>query len=550
MNSSNNSVAPSRHSDSDMECGRPLPLSTGSPAAAEDQTMLDGQQAGLLKAAAGCRSPRRWPRRLLWTLICLVSLLTLYYQWENWRGARELKAAHARLIQRVGTDDPVVFAPPTIPDEQNFFALPVIEQWATKPLEHGSRFKGYDIPKDAFVPTNFTPPKLIEAEAGLPESVDWAAWSKSRDLQGETAAVVMNRELGDANGLLPKLAAGLSRPFACLKPGLREAFVASNNPISQAAIPNVGNLNSHMRDLTLHLRAAAHAGDAAKTQTTALVALRFFPESCAAHGVLVTALQSIATHRIAFDALHDALSCPVWDERGLTLLQAQLAKDDDLQIINRALMSETLWVHAMISQARRKRASFESDGLLEIFSWRKDDSQWWMWWRRASDWLLRLGPIGWLDSDNAAYIDQMLETIGPDSDTAWIEASSRTQAVRRRVADQSTAVFPLPNVRRWISCIGFPNIGSLYAAAAETLFHRRCLILACELEKHRIRHGGYPASLPEMKGFQVNDPARPKHPPGYRLEKGGYLLWSAGLDAIDDGGMADKDWLWRMKRTP
>jgi hypothetical protein len=415
-------------------------------------------------------------------------------------------------------------------------------RWST-----GAASEGYDIPKDAFVPANFTPPKLIEAEAGLPESVDWATWSKNRDLKGEPAAVVMNRELGDANGLLPKLAAGLTRPFACIKPSLREAFEASNNPISQAAIPNAGNLNSNMRDLTLHLRAAAHAGDAAKTQTTALVALRFFPESCAAHGVLVTALQSIATHRIAFDALHDALSCAVWDERGLTLLQAQLAKDDDLQIINRALMSETLWVHAMISQARRKRASFESDGLLEILSWRKDDFQWW---RRASDWLLRLGPIGWLDTDNAAYIDQMLETIGPDSDTAWIEASSRTQAVRRRVAEQSTAVFPLPNVRRWVSCIGFPNIGSLHGAAAETLFQRRCLILACELEKHRMRLGGYPDRLPELKGFVVNDPARPGQLPGYRLESNGYLLWSAGQDAVDDRGASDKDWLWHMKRAP
>lgn len=489
----------------------------------------------------------KWLRRLLWACICLVSLLTLYYQWENWRSARELKAAHARLIERIGTDDPVAFASPTIPDEQNFFALPVIEQWATKPLEHGSRFKGYDIPKDAFLPANFTPPKLIEAEAGLPESVDWAAWSKNRDLKSETAAVLMNRELGDANGLLPKLATGLSRPFACLKPSLREAFEASNDPISKAAIPNVGNLNSHMRNLTLHIRAAAHAGDAAKTQTTALVALRFFPESCAAHGVLVTALQSVATHRIAFDALQDALSCAVWDERSLTLLQAQLAKDDDIQIINRALMSETLWVHAMIAQARRKRAALESDGMLEIFSWRKDDSQSWM---RASDWLLRLGPIGWLDSDNAAYIDQMLETLGPDSATAWIEASSRTQAVRRRVADQSTAVFPLPNVRRWVSCIGFPNIGSLHGAAAETLFHRRCLILACELEKHRIRHGGYPASLPEMNGFEVSDPARPLQLPGYHLREDGYLLWSAGQDTVDDGGVASKDWLWRMKRTP
>jgi len=79
---------------------------------------------------------------------------------------------------------------------------------------------------------------------------------------------------------------------------------------------------------------------------------------------------------------------------------------------------------------------------------------------------------------------------------------------------------------------------------------RRCLILACELEKHRLRHGAYPAALPILSGFETHDPARPKQPPGYRLENGGYLLWSAGPDAKNDGGVTDKDWLWRMKRTP
>ena len=46
----------------------------------------------------------------------------------------------------------------------------------------------------------------------------------------------------------------------------------------------------------------------------------------------------------------------------------------------------------------------------------------------------------------------------------------------------------------------------------------------------------------------LDDPARPGHLPGFRLEKGGYLLWSAGPDAKDDGGVKDKDWLWRMKQ--
>jgi hypothetical protein len=64
----------------------------------------------------------------------------------------------------------------------------------------------------------------------------------------------------------------------------------------------------------------------------------------------------------------------------------------------------------------------------------------------------------------------------------------------------------------------------------------------------------FPASLDavkdDLKLFTLDDPARPGKPPGYRLERDGYLLWSAGPDAKDDGGVKDDDWLWRMTREP
>jgi len=44
----------------------------------------------------------------------------------------------------------------------------------------------------------------------------------------------------------------------------------------------------------------------------------------------------------------------------------------------------------------------------------------------------------------------------------------------------------------------------------------------------------------EDNDLTLDDPARPKHLPDYRLENGGCLLWSAGLDAGDDGGCRAK----------
>ena len=99
-------------------------------------------------------------------------------------------------------------------------------------------------------------------------------------------------------------------------------------------------------------------------------------------------------------------------------------------------------------------------------------------------------------------------------------------------------------MRRKISAMALPNIGTTFDVAAKTLFHRRCLIIACELEKHRLTHGAYPLSLDVVKDalrpFTIDDPAKPTQLPGYRLETDGYVLSS----------VRDKSWDWRMKRTP
>ncbi len=157
------------------------------------------------------------------------------------------------------------------------------------------------------------------------------------------------------------------------------------------------------------------------------------------------------------------------------------------------------------------------------------------------------GPIGWHDANVAFYADCMLDQLGPPSPEAWLTGGSRAEVVLRR----SKAENSWPNPRRILGAIAIPNVGNIAQAAAEMLFHRRCLIIACALEKHRMKHGTFPGSLDvvkdDVKLFQVTDPARSTIPISYRLESGGYLLWSAGPDAKDDGGTKDKDWLWRMK---
>ncbi len=490
----------------------------------------------------------RWWARLVWNhrtglaLVCLISLLTLYYQWENWRSARELKAAHQRLVERLGTDDMLAFASPTIPDEQNYFVLPVITQWATGELSKGSPFRRYVVPQDAFWPKNLRKPPIIGNEADGTSWLDWTTWLANRNLKGETPAVALNRELGEANGLLTQLAAGLGRPFACFKPSFREAVETAGENRSDTDIPDIRRINDNQQDLCLHLRCAAAAGDEVKARQVALISLRLFAESAAAHGTLVISLQSLACHGIAFKALQDALGHAVWDEASLHALQMQLTKINDLRMMEHAMCANTLWSFAIGIGIRNKR---DMDLFNQVYVYNAGH-------RTSSlsngvfNGAYAYGPAGWHDANLAFFIDGQLDAIGPEGETNLMSVDGRYASFRERLKNE----FP-GNPRRMLAAMISPQIGSVFTFAAKSLFHRRCLIIACALERHRMVHGSFPTTLEvvedELKLFAVNDPARPAQRPGYRLETNGYLLWSAGENLQDDGGQEEKDWLWRMK---
>ena len=477
-----------------------------------------------------------WNRRVAWTLVCVVSLLTLYYQWENRRSARELKEAHQRMVKRVGTDDWVALAAPGVPDEQNFFALPVVEAWM--PRDDG-RIR-YIIPKNVFLPAGFVKPEVLENETDGTSHVDFASWAAKRDLKDEKPEVVMNRELGDGNGLLPQLAAGLSRPFSAWKPAQREALTAAGANPYEAAQPNVGNINDTMRDLGLHLRCAAAAGDASKSRSTALILLRLFPESATSHHWLIGSLVSVAAHGLAFEALQDALGKPVWDSNSLRDLQLQLGKINDLEVLERG-MSMELMMGFGFGLFLRDSCLKGGDAVDMLNFGREEDA----WLSRLGNAATRLsyiyGPTGWHDANTAFYIEMFLGVLGPKGESGWLDAAARGDVVKKRRDDEYRQINW--NMRRKIGAVALPNIGNLWDAAAEVLFHRRCLIIACALERHRMEHGAYPASLDAVKAeltlFQVNNPAKPSQLPGYRLERDGYVFSS----------VPDKDWDWRMKRT-
>jgi len=77
---------------------------------------------------------RRWrlARRLLLAVAALVTLLALFYTVENWRGKRAWENCRRALEARGEVLDWANFIPPPVPDDQNFYKAPRMQEWFVK----------------------------------------------------------------------------------------------------------------------------------------------------------------------------------------------------------------------------------------------------------------------------------------------------------------------------------------------------------------------------------------------------------------------------------
>ena len=72
-----------------------------------------------------------WNRLRPWifVLVCVVTLIALFYAVENWRGKMAWEKTRRELEAKGDTLDWSAYIPPPIPDEQNIFKAPKMQEW-------------------------------------------------------------------------------------------------------------------------------------------------------------------------------------------------------------------------------------------------------------------------------------------------------------------------------------------------------------------------------------------------------------------------------------
>jgi hypothetical protein len=146
-----------------------------------------------------------------------------------------------------------------------------------------------------------------------------------------------------------------------------------------------------------------------------------------------------------------------------------------------------------------------------------------------------LYPKGWSLQNQAAIHRFHLETT-----SRYLDAVARRLAVKRREEPRglfasSDPLFPVFMV---------PKLVQMFSDAAENFPFAQTAVdqaaLACALERHRLAHGEFPATLAELTPQFVaklpNDIITGEPLKYRRTADGGFVVYSVGFNRVDDGG--------------
>src|SRR5438445_9568053 len=97
-----------------------------------DPTQAAGGHFPTFRRLFGWLFSWRMIRRCLFALVCLATLLALYYAEENLRGRRAWNKYRQELEARGEQLDYSSFIPKPVPDEQNFAATTFVKSWFDK----------------------------------------------------------------------------------------------------------------------------------------------------------------------------------------------------------------------------------------------------------------------------------------------------------------------------------------------------------------------------------------------------------------------------------
>jgi hypothetical protein len=461
----------------------------------------------------------RWQslRRLLVAFALLATVTAIFYTVENWRGNRAWENAKRALEAKGEVLDWSTYIPPTVPDEQNLFDAPKMQEWFVRSW-----------PKD-IRPNSFSVRLTNAASATVGD-----AHNVITNATAARAYVEWSDTLASEFNLIRH---ALQRPYARMYGDYQRPF--------EMPLPNFVVMRSLAQTLAqrAHCELLLGRPESALNDLTLLHDLRYFLEGKPADRpmTLVAAMIRVALTELYVYEISWGLKSGAWQEPQWTALQKQLEETHLLTSIVDSLRSERAAVCHTFEHARPGDVA----GLL---SFNQPEGGFF---KNHSDPLYLLfayAPRGWVKQNLARFAlleQEMIQVL--DSSNGLVRPAENDQAMRHLQAPiQNPAPFTL------LARIAIPNFTRALQTAArnQTLVNQGAI--ACALERYKFANGQYPETLGALVPRFIREAPRDiigGQPLKYRhTDDGRFLLYSVGWDETDDGG-AHSDWVWSASRN-
>jgi hypothetical protein len=474
----------------------------------------------------------------------LVVLVIFFYVEEDWRAAHEWAALKAKWEAKGVSFDRQAYTPAAVPDEQNLAAIPLFE------LEPDSETSKAMEPLALQKATRVNQPgkELPASEVG--------SWQKGEPLNIAKIQETIAKSYTEAfpNSTPP---ADMLAQLDALYPfmaDLREAsktrplcrFNEDYGMAMPAARP-LGPLTAQIRVskiLTLHanLALAGHQPDIALADLQVNFKLM---SGLMQDPSLVGGLVAVALNAIATSAIFNGIVLHSWNDAQLAALEDELGRVDFLQNYQFVMRSEAIAETVPNYDIFKKNISYRAS----MLSGQSSSMTWW---------IAFLEPLGWVDFNKISTVEIELngsETVDPKA--------------HRMFPGQADDLINKANEDRWDSSAPWSFLYTVASgpvvAVAVKFAQAQVWIdetrIACALERYRLAHDAYPASLDTLAPAYIPDIPRdimtgdPYH---YVLRADGtFLLYSVGWNQLDDGGQAvykkdvptqvepkEGDWVW------
>lgn len=487
----------------------------------------------------------------LLVVVTIMILLTAFPIWLRWSGDHDWKKAQAELSAKGEKLTVAELVPPTLPDDQNFFADPLWAEYEDLVLKKNDRGTDAWVPRVApdksqlqhWKYTPLSPEEQDRFHALMPAEIltkermfaisalrTQIHQEKNLQKQKEEAALLLS-VLSPSEPVLKRIEQLSERPYAC--------FPIRYDLGPRAPLPHLSPLLMLSQTLESKVLSELILGNniEASADTLTLLRITFIQKN---ELPLISFLVRVSSVSLALQAINEGILRHAWTESNLINFQ---------EILERINLQE-----AFLNALKGERAFFNQFELSHFTSEMNSKSV----------------PSNLLERIKSELYPFFLSTIFLTDKTyhnLWVQRTieylnskilSGWNVDSMQLMDQDTRELAGDPIKRSIYALNLmvcPAISGSIQKTSEIQTQVEQTILACALERYYFDHKSYPQSLnllvSKFLSKLPNSPINGK-PMNYSLQSdGSFLLWTSGWKLKSLGGKSvefkgDGDIVWNQ----